>query len=475
MLSKNQEITVEIQDVTLKGDGIGKIDGFVIFIPNSFVGDIVKVQVIKVDKSFARGKILEILTPSPFRIEIDCKCFEKCGGCAFRNVSYEAELKLKQKIVTDTFQRIGNIQIRPDPILPSVPDYYRNKVSYPVAMDGEKAFFGFYTRHSNRIVPHTHCYIQNEDFYKIAKEIVDFCNDKNITILRHIVIRKGFHSGEISVCLVVSKKTKAFEDLKIPHILNVNNSTGNAIFGEKFIGESIITDTICDNKIFLTPDSFYQVNTPQAEKISEIIKDFIQPKGDETVLDLYCGVGTISMYLAKFCKNVIGVECVKNAVKNARRGKYANKIENVEFICKNVEDFDFCFEEKISENLQINSDISNLLECDVESFKKFLEDKKSSGNFNLRKAVETEISKNEKNSNLAIVLDPPRTGCSCVPKIAKFGAKRIVMVSCDVATAARDCKIFEENGYATAKIQPVDMFPRTGNVECVIGLTKITR
>ncbi|GHU52659.1 23S rRNA (uracil-5-)-methyltransferase RumA [Clostridia bacterium] len=448
---KNDELTIEIEDVTLKGDGVGKINGFVVFVPGSFTGDILKIHIVKVEKSLARAKIVEILTSSPFRIDVDCECFSQCGSCVFRHISYDAELKLKQKIVKDTFQRIGSINAEILPIIASEQNYYRNKVSYPVGIVDGKVVFGFYARHSNRIVEHKHCFVQNEVFYNIAKEIVDYCNERKISNLRHIVIRQGHYSKELSVCLVVSSKTAAFEDLRIPHTLNINKSQSNVIFGEKFVGESIVTDIICGNKVFLTPDSFYQINTAGAEKLYEVVKNFAEPNKDTTILDLYCGVGTISMYLAKYAKNVIGVESVKNAVKNAKRGKYANNIENVEFFHKDVKDFSFVTGNPTDTQLSSTSD------------------PRLSTN-------SSEISINDPNLStinyqLSTILDPPRTGCNCIAQIAEMKPHRIVMVSCDVATAARDCALFQKHGYKVEKIQPVDMFPRTGNVETVIQLT----
>ncbi|MDR0920593.1 MAG: 23S rRNA (uracil(1939)-C(5))-methyltransferase RlmD [Oscillospiraceae bacterium] len=420
MLLKNEVITVTIEDVTLKGDGIARKNGFVIFVPNSFTGDVLKIHILKVTKDFARAKIIEILTPSPARISIDCECFERCGGCTFRHISYKAECELKNKIVKDTFLRIGKIDLSPEPIIGYEHNYYRNKVSYPVGYVDNKAVFGFYARHSNRIIEHKHCYIQNEQFYNIAEEIIGYCNLHNIDILRHIVIRQGFYSKELSFTLVVTRKTDAFKDLKIPHVLNINKTTSNTILGEKFLGDNIISDTICGKKIFLTPDSFYQVNTPQAEVLYGIAKEFLCLSKDDTVLDLYCGVGTISMYLSDYAKKVIGIELGKNAVKNAKRGKYANNAENTEFFCQ---------------------DVADLTPANLDK-------------------------------PLKIVIDPPRKGCSSIKKIAELNAEKIVMISCDVGTAARDCAEFQKKGYTVKKIQPVDMFPRTGNIECVILLIK---
>jgi 23S rRNA (uracil1939-C5)-methyltransferase len=442
-VSKNQQITLEITDITLDGQGIGHFEGFTVFVPATVTEDIVKIVVVKVTKNYAFGKVLEIVTPAPCRINSECKCFPKCGGCTFQHISYDAELKIKEKVVKDNFSRIGKIDT---PVLPIIgfesTENYRNKAIFPIEFDVNtgKNKFGFYAKNSHRIVEIDNCKIHSDIFSQIATEIVKICDDFSIDYLRNIYIRQGHYSREIMVCLVVSRKRAVrffreffqnegktlldkFPDIKSV-IVNINQNDGNVVLGDKsatVFGKSEISDTICGNIVQISPKSFYQINTPQAEKLYEIGRIFADIKPTDVIFDLYCGIGTIALYLSKFAKKVIGLEVVPQAIENAENNAKINNISNVSFKCEDMSTY------KFTENADI------------------------------------------------IFLDPPRKGCGAeiIENISRQNTEKVVMISCNPATAARDCNYFTEFGYEVKKIQPVDMFPRTGHIEVVILLEKV--
>ncbi len=455
MIKKNQLVEMEITGITNEGNGVGRTEGFAVFVPQTAVGDVVRVQIVKVLKSYAFGIINEILTPSPSRQEPDCPVFRKCGGCAFRHINYAEELKVKSSFVSDSFKRLGGFELECEPILGcDETDSYRNKAQYPVAMQDGKAVCGFYANRSHRVIPYTGCRLQPVIFKKIVDHVMKFLNDNKIPaydettgkgLIRHIYIRKGFHSGEIMVCLV--SKTKSAVNLmeqmitetgllaKFPDIksvvVNVNPDNTNVILGENNItvyGSDCIEDVMCGNKITLSPMSFYQVNTEQAEKLYGIAAEFADLKGDEEVFDLYCGAGTIGLSMIDKIKHLTGVEVVKQAVENAAANAKANSIENADFICGDAGE--------IADRLQ----------------------------------------KEGKHPDV-IIVDPPRKGCDVLTldAIVKMAPEKIVMISCNPATAARDCKILcsEENGYKLERVKGVDLFPRTVHVECVVLLSKL--
>lgn len=429
MLEKNSEITLEITDVSPDGAGVGFIDNMAVFAPFSVIGETVRVKILKVNKTYAFGKVTEVLKPSDYRKnETDCDVFPKCGGCVFRHLEYEGELEVKQKIVANAFRKF-EIDIEPILECKNV-DGYRNKVQYPVRTIDNRPSFGFFASNSHILVQHKKCLLQEDIFYDTAKKIIDFCIKNHIEpyneadnsgLLRHISIRKGHYSNELQVCLVLRYACRVFDKLKIPHVININRKKTNVIFGDKTIGDGRITDTVCGNKVILSPESFYQVNTPQAENLYKIAKDFSGVTEEDTVLDLFCGSGTISMYLAKSAKKVIGIEIDKCAVDNAKENAELNGIKNIDFICADLADY------KLKEA------------CDI------------------------------------VILDPPRKGITPenARRIVLLEPKRIVMISCNPITAARDCENFGALGYGTVRIKPVDMFPRTKHIECVILLEKI--
>lgn len=444
-MKKNEIVDSEITALTHEGMGIAKIDGIVVFVPNSAVGDKLKIKIVKVNKNYCYGIIDEITEPSKDRIEPKCAVFKQCGGCTFGHISYNAECEVKENYVKDCFLRMGKIETEFLPIVPC--DYtenYRNKAQYPVGFDGRNAYCGFYAKHSHRIIDCKNCKLQPKIFSNILNDTLEFINKNKISVydeennkglVRHIYLRRGAHSRQIVLCIVTTKDTKIFNDFaeKIAKkyneiksvVLNINAKKTNVILGEhcKIIyGTETITDIMCGNEIALSPLSFYQVNTLQAEKLYEKAKEFANVNADDTIIDLYCGAGTIGLSFAKDVKKVIGVEIIPEAVENAKENAKKNGIENAEFICADAG--------KAFAELKTNPDL--------------------------------------------LILDPPRKGCSqdLLKTIVDYKINKIVMISCNPATAARDCKYLSENGYIVEKIKPFDLFPRTSHVECVIQIMK---
>ncbi len=450
-LKKNSIINLEITGMTSEGNGVGKYEGMAVFVPFTAVGDVIECKIVKVNKTLAYGIIEKIITLSPDRIESDCEVYKKCGGCTFRHISYESELKIKQNFVEDAFRRIGKLDVEFEEIQGcNEQDYYRNKAQYPVAEDENgKAICGFYSKRSHRVVEFTECRLQASVFSDITEDVLDYVNKNNIRayneetsegILRHIYIRRGYHSGEIMVCLVVNKvvtdKLKPlaekliadFPDIK-SIVQNINSRNTNVILGEKNItiaGSDKIKDTLCGNVIELSPLSFYQVNTAQAEKLYACAKEYAHLTGTETLIDLYCGAGTIGLSMADSVKKVIGCEIIPDAIENAKKSAVRNSINNAEFICGDA-----------------GKTAEYLLKSDIKPD--------------------------------AVVIDPPRKGCDelTLSSILKMSPSRIVMVSCNPATAARDAAYLNDNGYVPVKARAFDLFPRTGHVECVVLMSKV--
>lgn len=454
MIRKNQIVEFEITGITNEGNGVGRYDGMAVFVPQTATGDYVSVKIVKVLKSYAFGIVNEIITPSPYRKEPDCPVFRKCGGCSFRHIEYEEELRVKSSFVSDSFKRIGGFDIEAEPVLGcEAINHYRNKAQYPVAMADGKAICGFYANRSHRIVPYTACLLQPVIFQQIVDFVIDYINANKIPaydeitgngLVRHIYLRRGYHSGEIMLCIVSTGKRivdsirkmtettdflKKFPDVKSV-IVNLNPEKTNVILGKKNItvwGTDNITDIMCGNKISLSPMSFYQVNTEQAEKLYSIAAEFADLKGDEEVFDLYCGAGTIGLSMIDKINHLTGVEVVKQAVENAKVNAEANNIKNADFICGDAGE--------IADRLQ----------------------------------------KEGKRPDV-IIVDPPRKGCDAfsLEAIVKMAPEKIVMISCNPATAARDCKILcsEESGYELKRVRGCDLFPGTCHVETVVLLSK---
>lgn len=450
MLEKNQVHKAEITALTSEGSGVCRIDGMAVFVPETAVGDVCEVRIVKVLKSYAFGIVEKLITPSTDRISDNCPVYKKCGGCLLRHISYEAECRTKNDIVRDAFQRIGGLSPQFDDFLGAeATEHYRNKAQYPLAVQDGKAVCGFYAPRSHRVIPVENCALQPEIFSDIIKIILDYINEKKLSvydensntgIIRHIYLRRGAHSGEIMVCLVVRRDisrqlsalcrrlTEKFSDIK-SIVMNINSLKTNVILGDECVtlwGSDVISDTMCGNTVEISPLSFYQVNTVQAEKLYGKALEYAAPEKSEVIADLYCGAGTIGLSMAKQAAKIIGVEIVPQAVENAEKNALRNNIANAEFHCGDA----------------------------GEVFGK------------LRKqGCKPDI----------IVIDPPRKGCfpETISVIAKAAPSRIVIISCNPATAARDAKLLSEHGYSADKVCGVDLFPRTGHVECVVLLSKI--
>ena len=446
-MKKNDIVEIEITALSSECSGIGKKDGMVIFVPFSAIGDKLEVKILKVNKTYCYGKIERIITPSPDRVTPDCPIYTKCGGCSLRHISYEAQLRAKEQFVKDAFTRIGGLSPEFLPIIRNTNiNGYRNKLQIPIGTDKDgNLIAGFYAFHSHRIVPCEKCLLQPDIFSKITADFLKISTGLNLTaydetthkgILRHLYLRKGYYSGEICLCIVVAKNVPEIKILsdrlleKYPEIvssvINVNNRDTNVILGDEEIvlsSKNYICDIMCKIAVNIAPKAFYQVNTPCAEQLYSSACDFAEPKG-KTVLDLYCGAGTIGLSMARTAKKIIGVEIVPEAIENAKQNALANGITNCEFIC-----------------------------ADAAEAARILHSR------NLRPDV--------------IMVDPPRKGCGrdACEQIAAFSAPRIVMVSCNAATAARDCAYFAELGYSTDKCVAVDMFSGTNHVETVVLLS----
>lgn len=452
-LFKNEIITLEITALTNEGSGVGHFSdnsgerGMAVFVPFTAVGDVISCRIVKALKSYAYGRIENIITPSADRIENDCPVYGRCGGCCFRHISYEAELRAKDGFVRDAFSRIGGLSPELLPIRGSESsDGYRNKLQMPVAKQDGRTVCGFFSERSHRVIPTEKCALQPELFAEITKFVTEqadklrisvYNEEKHEGVLRHIYLRRGHYSGEVCLCLVARRKVPEFTKLansvteRFPQVtgvvLNINRDKTNVILGEEEIvlfGKPTISDTMCGVSVEISPKSFYQVNTPAAEALYRQAAEFAEPEG-KTLLDLYCGAGTIGLSMAKSAKRLIGAEIVPEAVENAKSNALRNSISNAEFICADAG------------------------EC----------------------AKKLEHSGERPD---VIILDPPRKGCDegTLTACAAMSPERIVMISCNPATAARDCKRLSELGYSVNRVRPFDLFPRTSHVECVALLTK---
>ena len=437
--------TVEITAYTSEGAGIARIDGMAVFVPLSLRGEVCEIMILKVEKSFAYAKLIRVIKPSPERVESECEYYPKCGGCTMWHMSYEEELRVKEEHVRSCIERIAKVDA---PVLPIIgaenKHRYRNKAQFPV---GKDATSGFYRPRSHDIVPSGTCLIQSEIADKIRVEVHKWQKMCNIPsydeksgkgVLRHIYVRNG--KGGALLCLVATEKPKDTDKLieiireSCPEVcgivLNINKEKTNVILGNKYItlwGKSTLSDELCGTEFSISPAAFYQVNHAQTEKLYDIATDFALSNGAKTALDLYCGIGTITLKLAKKLEHVIGVEVVPQAIEDAKKNAEINGIENAEFICADAGE-----------------------------------------------AAQMLASRGEKPD--AIVVDPPRKGLSpeVIAEIKRMSPETVVYVSCDPATLARDLKIFtDDNSYEVKTIQPVDMFPRTKHVECCVMLCRV--
>lgn len=453
IFSKDKTYKVDITGLTHEGQGVGKIEGFVVFVDSALPGETVTVNIVKETKSYAVGKIVTVDKPSKNRATPFCPVFDSCGGCSVQHLNYQAQLDFKKDTVVQNIKRIGgleNVRVLDTIGMPS-PFRYRNKVQYPVSMQDKQVKIGFYENRSHNIIDSTECDIQPEESNVIRALVRDFCKDKNISIydektgeglLRHVMVRKGFTTNELMVVLVINgEKLPAGDQLikrltqQYPNIksimLNVNTKNTNIILGLRNIcifGQSYISDYIGKYKFNISPLSFFQVNPIQTEVLYGKALEYAQLTGNEIVFDLYCGIGTISLFLSEKAQKVIGVEVVPEAIEDAKQNAVLNNVINTQFIAGEAE-------------LVIPKLYAEGIRADV------------------------------------VVVDPPRKGCDEVllNTLVEMQPKRIVYVSCNPSTLARDMKYLHLYGFETREVQPVDMFPWTGHVECVVLMSRVEK
>ena len=448
MLEKNKIYEAVICDYTAEGLGVAKIEGCAVFIPNAIVGEKCTVRIERIGKTWAAGKITQLLEKSPHRVNRECPVAKLCGGCDFWHMDYEEESRLKADRVRQALNRIGGEQLEELPILSAPTCYgYRNKAQYPVSSKKGRAFAGFFRAGTHQVVENERCLILPEETDNVKKIVVDYVNHYRIStydeetgkgLLRHIYVRRGAVSGQVLVCLVVNgRKLPHTEDLirrlqAVPGfaslVLAVNTRPGNAILGNEFInlfGPGYIEDTLCGLQFRLSPRSFYQVNHQQAQRLYEAAISQAQITKDDLVLDLYCGVGTITLAMAKAAGKVIGVEVVEQAVQDAWENAKRNGIENAEFFCGDAG--------------------KAALELEA-------------------KGIRPDV----------VVVDPPRKGLNAdaIEALDKMSPRRIVYVSCDPATLARDVALLKERGYRLLNAMAADLFPRCAHVESIVCLVR---
>ena len=466
-IQKNDELELVIEDITNEGEGVGKVDGLALFVKDAIIGDRVKVKVMKMKKSYGYARLMEILEPSPARTEPVCPIARQCGGCQIQHMKYEEQLKYKENKVKNCLERIGGLSLEKvgvgeksssgaaafEPIIGmEEPYYYRNKAQFPVGKNKEgNIVTGFYAGRTHSIIDTSHCYIQakeNEQLLQLVREFMEenhiepYNEETHTGLVRHVLTRVGFTTGEIMVCLIINgeklpKAEKLVEKLKdikgmTSICLNVNKEKTNVILGNKVMvlwGQGYITDYIGDIKYQISPLSFYQVNPVQTKKLYETALEYAGLTGNEVVWDLYCGIGTISLFLAQKAKEVYGVEIVPQAIEVAKKNAEINEIQNAEFF--------------------------------VGAAEEVLPQKYKESNGSMRAQV--------------IVVDPPRKGCDekLLETLVKMEPERIVYVSCDPATLARDLKYLEANGYKTMRVRACDMFGHSVHVESCVLLCRV--
>lgn len=444
-VEKNKEYIVEIIDNGFEGEGIAKIDGFTIFVPNSIKGEKVRVLIVKVLKSHAFGKVLEILEKSEYRVEEDCLTYKRCGGCDLRHVEYKETLKMKQNAVQSLVNKTlkEKVKVEETEVMEN-PYNYRNKAQYPVGVDKEgKPVIGVFAKRTHEIIPIKECLIQNKKAEELAKFVLDFISENNISIyneesqkglVRHIVTKIGLKTNEIMLILVingesiakekelVSKVKEKFPEVKTI-VKNINRENTNVIMGKENVniyGDGYIKDKLGDFIFKISPHSFYQVNPVQAEKLYNIGVEAAKIDKEDTVFDLYCGIGTITLFMSKYAKKVYGIEIVEEAIKDANENARINNVDNTEFIAGDVE----IVLDRLINKEHIIPDV--------------------------------------------VMVDPPRKGLDnkSIENLLKILPKKLVYISCNPATLVRDLSKLEDK-YKITMIKPVDMFPFSKHIECV--------
>ncbi|MDP4145041.1 MAG: 23S rRNA (uracil(1939)-C(5))-methyltransferase RlmD [Bacillota bacterium] len=459
-VEKNKDYIIDITSMGFEGEGVGKINDFTVFVKGALVGERVEIKIIKITKNYAVGKLINILNISENRTEPVCGIYKRCGGCQLQHLSYEGQLNFKKQRVKDCLTRIGKLEVADeaennsqaivlhDTIGMKNPFKYRNKVQLPVGEENGEVRIGFYAPKSHDIIDMQQCHIQPEVGDKIIAifrnwmqqyKIRPYDEQKGTGNIRHIMVRKGFKTGEVMVVIVTNEPmvkhveklievlTKEIEGLK-SIVQNINSKKTNVILGQQcktLWGSDVISDYIGDFKFNISPLSFFQVNPEQTEVLYIKALEYAGLTGDEIVFDAYCGTGTISLFLSQKAKKVYGVEIIPQAIENAKINAQVNNVTNAEFI--------------VGESEKVIPDLIN-------------------------KGIKADV----------VVVDPPRKGCekSLLESLAKMKPRRIVYVSCDPSTLARDLGILEELGYRTLEVQPVDMFPHTAHVETVVQLTR---
>ena len=461
-MEKNEKLVIKIEDIGVNGEGIGKVAGYTLFVKDALIGDTVEAVITKAKKNYGYAKMLKVLEPSPHRVEKRCPVARQCGGCQIQELSYEAQLDFKTKKVYGNLERIGGFSPEfLDSVMEPIcgmesPFNYRNKAQFPIGTDKEgNIVTGFYAGRTHQIIPNMECALGVDVNKEILKIIVDFMNENHISaydettqrgLVRHVLIRYGFKTGEIMVCLVINgdkfPKSETLVD-KLSQIegmtsitYSVNRENTNVIMGKEIgvlWGQGYITDYIGDVKYQISPLSFFQVNPVQTEKLYGLALEYAGLEGNETVWDLYCGIGTISLFLAQKAKKVYGVEIIPQAIEDARNNAKINGIENAEFFVGKAEEV--------------------LPEYYAQYEKKH----------------------GEKAYADVIVVDPPRKGCdeTLLNTMVKMRPERIAYVSCDSATLARDLKYLCENGYEVKRVKPVDQFPCTVHIEVACCLQRV--
>ena len=444
-VEKNKEYIVDIIDNGFEGEGIAKIDGFTIFIPNAITGEKIKILIVKVLSSHAFGKIIEIIEKSEYRVEDDCTTYKRCGGCNLRHIDYEETLNMKQRVVQNLVNKSlkNKIEVKPTWGMGN-PYHYRNKLQYPIGINKSgNAIVGVFANRTHEIIPIENCLIQESQANKIAKYLTELINKYKISVynettqkglVRHVVIKTGFRSREVMVIIVINgdklpferefakQLQEKYEEIK-SIVININKKNTNVILGEKnvnILGDGYIKDYLGEYCFKISPLSFYQVNPVQAEALYNIAIENAEINSNDVVFDLYCGIGTISLFAAKYAKKVYGIEIVEQAIEDAKENAKMNSIQNTEFIAGDTE----------------------VLLTDLIDNKKIIPD--------------------------VVIVDPPRRGLdnTTINNILKIHPKRVAYVSCNPATLVRDLSLLEEK-YEIELIQPVDMFPFTSHVECV--------
>jgi len=454
MIKKNDEIIVDIIDNGFQGEGIAKSEGITIFVPNVIKGERAKIKILKVASSIAYGKLVELIEKSDNRAEVGCETYLKCGGCNMRHIKYEQTLAIKKESVSNTLRKALGREIAIEEVIGmEEPLYYRNKLQYPVGKDESGApVMGVFAERSHRIIPTYECLIQDRKSQEIANDLFNFIKENNIPVydeesqtgtIRHIIIRRGKETNEIMITLVsnaemivnedVEKKmadyiTSKYSEIKTI-VKNVNKKNTNVILGYDksnvlLYGDGYIEDYLGDFKFIISPMSFYQVNPVQTEKLYSKAIEYASLTGTETIFDLYCGIGTIGIFASPKVKQIYGIETISEAIEDAKENAKINNIKNAEYYVGDVEEF----LPQFIESQQIIPDV--------------------------------------------IFVDPPRKGCDrmAIDTLLKIEPKKIVYVSCNPATLARDISILEKK-YNLEKISIVDMFPYTSHVECVSVLS----